>query len=356
MRFGISRGLALSGPALVILVAGCSGGNALSPTSAVPQSGLTGRSAQSVLRQSAARTSVLPPGRALVVRPDTSAGFVDASAPSKGEVFVSDAGLNDVFLFSAAGKPEALITGFSQPQGLGVDSTGNLYVANTNLSEIVVYKTDYKTIKETLDDSGQYPVDVKYDVRTGLIGVTNIISTSDGPGSVSFFAKGSTSPCVTVSNANWGRVYFGAFAAGGDFFIDGEDPNGNTLVGVVHGGCSATGIATLSTGNAISFPGGVQVTPNNQIVVDDQLAAAVYTYAHPTGGSLGSPLSTTFLSGSGDTVQFTLHRTADVLWTADAELASSYKFPYPAGGSPAKTISGLLEPIGVAENPLEAPF
>jgi len=354
MRFRISGGLALSGPALIILVAGCSGGNAVSPSSAVPQS--AGRSAQSVLRQSALRTSVLPPSHAFVSRPDTSAGFVNASAPSKGEVFVSDAALGDVFLFSAAGKPEALITGFSEPQGLGVDSTGNLYVANTNLSDIVVYKTDYKTIKETLDDSGQYPVDVKYDVRTGLIGVTNIISASGGPGSVSFFAKGSTSPCATVYNKNWARIYFGAFAAGGDFFVDGEDPNGNTLVGVVHGGCSATGISTLSTGNAISFPGGVQVTPNNEIAIDDQIAGAVYTYAHPTNNSLGSPLSTAFLSGSGDTVEFTFHRTADALWTADAELLSSFKFPYPAGGSPSKTISGLLEPIGVAENPLEAPY
>ncbi len=356
MRFRNLRGFALSGPAFVILVAGCSGGNTLSPSSAVPQSQVAGRSGLSIFKQSASRNSTLPPGRALVVRPDRSAGFVDASAPSKGEVFVSDAGLNDVFLFSAAGKPEALITGFSQPQGLGVDPTGNLYVANTNLSEIVVYKTDYKTIKETLNDSNQYPVDVKVDVRTGLIGVTNIISTLDGPGSVSFFAKGSTSPCATVYNKNWSRIYFGAFAAGGDFFIDGEDPDGNTLVGVVHGGCSATGIATLSTGNAISFPGGVQVTPNNEIAIDDQLAGAVYTYAHPTMSSLGSPLSTTFLSGSGDTVQFAFHRTADALWTADAVEASSFKFPFPAGGSAVKQISGLLEPIGVAENPLEAPY
>jgi len=43
------------------------------------------------------------------------------------------------------------------------------------------------------------------------------------------------------------------------------------------------------------------------------------------------------------------------LWTADASLAESNEYKYPAGGSPVKTISVGGQPIGVAVVPAEIP-
>ena len=358
MRIRRFLGCSLSGSALLALIAGCSGGgSASSPAAslAVPQSQPASRAAAAVMSQAALRTSVLPPNVAIKSKPDHSGGFVSPGASSLGAVFISDGALGDIFVFNDAGKPEAIIAGLSQPQGLGTDLYGDVYVANTNLSQILEYGPNYKTVKKTLSDPGQYPVDVKYDAQTGVVGVTNIISTSGGPGSVSFYAKNATTPCVTVSSKTWARIYFGAFDASGNFFIDGEASSGAVLVGVVEGGCSAFGIVTLTTGNTINFPGGVQVTPSNQIAIADQLGDIIFTYNHPVGNALGNPVDVTPLSSSGDPVQFSLSRGAGSLWTADAELASAIKYSYPAGGSATMTIKGLLQPIGAAINPLLVP-
>jgi len=305
-------------------------------------------------RQGPQTSSVLRPGVNVVSNPDLSAGFADVDAATKAAIIVSDAGTNDVYVYSTAGKLTATITGFNEPQGLGGDALGDLYVANTGNSDVLVYPNTYKKIKATLTDPGQSPVGVDV-TPTGVVGVTNIITTAGGPGSVSFYAKGKTTPCVTVANANWGRVYFGAFDDAGNFYIDGETPSGAVIVGVVKGECKAKAITTLTTANTITFPGGVHVSPTDKIAIDDQSGAAIYTYNPPVKNALGTPVSTTPITGASDPVTFAFTKTAADVWTADAGLAESLEYKYPAGGSPVKTITGFTQPIGVVVTPLEAP-
>ncbi len=299
--------------------------------------------------------SVLLPSVSRVSKPDLSSGFADVDASVKAAVIVSDSGTNDVYAYSSSGKLIATITGFSEPQGMGGTKAGSFYVADTGNSNILLYANDFKTKIATLKDPNQYPVGVSYYEKTGIVGVTNIISTSDGAGSVSFYAREKTTPCVTVSSSSWGRVYFDAFDADGNLFIDGEDTSGNVLVGEITGGCKATTITTLKVSNAISFPGGVQVTKTGDIAIGDQEGAAVYTYKAPVKGSLGKPIETTPLTGSSDAVTFAFTALDKYLWTADAGLAASEKFDYPAGGSPVAGITGFSEPIGVVVTPVEVP-
>src|ERR1700760_1659972 len=119
VEYAISASLALA------LLAGCSGGAAgnVAPSAAAPQS------SQSV--------SVLRPDVAVLRSNHAATAFVnkDIDAKSGGaSVIVSDASNNVVDIFNEAGKQLAQLTGFSQPQGLGLDSAGNLYVADTNNS------------------------------------------------------------------------------------------------------------------------------------------------------------------------------------------------------------------------------
>jgi hypothetical protein len=349
-------GYALSGSAILALLAGCSGGSPSSPTPAAPNALLhqpVSRSIDASSRRNAAPESVLRPSVVRVSKPDLSPGFVGPDAVTAA-IIVSDSGTNDVYAYSTKGKLVATLTGFSEPQGMGGTKAGSFYVANTGDSNILLYSNAFKKTA-TLKDPNQYPVGASYDEATGVVGVTNIISTSDGPGSVSFYAAGKTTPCATVSNSDWGRIYFGAFNSRGDLFIDGEDPDGNVLVGKITGECSAKSITTLSVGNTIFFPGGVQVTKQDKIVIDDQEGAAVYTYNPPVKGSLGQPVATTPLSDVSDPVTFALTNSVKDLWTADAGLAASQEFAYPAGGSAIATISGLTEPIGVVVTPAEVP-
>jgi hypothetical protein len=312
------------------------------------------RSMDSSSRRNADPLSVLRPDVYRASKPDLSIGFVDPDTAPKVAVIISDSGTNDVYGFSSTGKLVSTLTGFNEPQGMGGTKAGSFYVANTGDSNIILYSSAFKKVA-TLNDPNQYPVAAAYEETTGIVGVTNIISTSDGPGSVSFYAKGKTTPCKTVSSTNWGRVYFGAFNTKGTLFIDGEDPSGNVLVGEVTGGCSAKTITTLKVSNAITFPGGVEVTKTGDIAIGDQSGAAVYTYKPPIKGSLGAPVTTTPLTGASDDVTFSFTSTLKDLWTADAGLAAGEEYAYTAGGSPVKGISGLSLPIGVIATPVEVP-
>jgi len=341
------------------VLAGCSGGaSSSSPTPASPASLLhepSSRSIDASSRRNADPTSVLLPSVYRPSKPDLSTGFADTDASVTAAVIVSDGGTNDVYAYSNKGKLIATVTGFSEPQGMGGTKAGSFYVADTGNSNILLYANDFKTKIATLKDPNQYPVGVSYYEKTGIVGVTNIISTSGGPGSVSFYARDKTTPCTTVSSSSWGSVYFDSFDSNGNLFIDGLDDSGHVLVGEIVGGCKATTITTLKVGNAINFPGDVQVTKTDDIAIGDQEGAAIYTYKPPVKGSLGKPIETTPLTGSGDAVTFAFTALNKYLWTADAALASSSKYDYPAGGSPITAITGLSEPIGVVVTPVEVP-
>lgn len=269
---------------------------------------------------------------------------------------MSDLGRDTVNAYTPAGKLVAKITGFHQPQGLATDASGNIYVVNTLASNVLVYKNDYKTRISTLNNAGELAIGVGVDLTTGLIGVTNAGTKAGAPGSVEFYAKGTTTPCVTVKNSRWQRVYFGAFDNAGDFYVDGFDTAARVLVGVVKGGCKATTITTLTTPNTLYFPGGVQVSPTGALAVLDQQALAVYTYKPALSGSLGAPVSTTNLSGASDPVSFAFNSAGNALWEADAAYVNpeprAIEFTFPAGKEgPQYPIAGFDQPIGIVVTP-----
>jgi catechol 2,3-dioxygenase-like lactoylglutathione lyase family enzyme len=359
MRSIKSLGYAISGSAILALLAGCSGGGtSSSPMPGTPAALLhepPSRAIDASNRRNADPTSVLLPGVSRVSKPDLSPGFADVDAAAKAAIIISDGGANDIDVFSAKFKLIAKITGVSG--SLDATKSGSVYVTVTGTKSVLLYKNDYKTLLATLRDPNEYPVSSSYEETTGIVGVTNVISTSDGPGTVSFYAKGKTTPCVTVGSPAWGRVYFDAFDSKGNLFVDGQDPSGNTLIGEITGGCKAKTITTLKVGNVITFPGGVQVAKNDDLVVDDQSGAMVYTYKPPVRGSLGAPIVTTPLTGASDPVSLVFTSTGKNLWTVDAGLDVLDEYAYPAGGSPIGSISGppFVAPNSIAFIPVYGP-
>lgn len=276
--------------------------------------------------------------------------IAEPDAAAKASLIVSDAGTNTVDVFSTTGKLLATITGLSEPQGLSSDSAGDVYIANTAGSNVPVYKSDDKTLKSTLSDPNEYPADV--DVSTaGVVGVTNLISTSGGSGSVSFYAKDTTTPCVTVASSAWTRIYFGAFDRAGNFYIDGENSSGSVLLGIVSGGCAATSITTLKTTISIQVPGAVAVTPADKLVVSD---GTIFTFDLPQKGVLGPPIAKTKIKGAGAASAIAFTASGNDLWTISSQ---ALEYAYPTGGSPVKhvALAGLLQPIGLLVTPFAQP-
>jgi len=301
---------------------------------------------------SVARPDVVFPGP-IVVHPFVNSA---AMATAATKIFVSDARNNVVNIYNTSGKQLAQLTGFSQPQGLATDIKGNLYVADTNNSQILVFAPPYKKAPKKLADPGFFPAGVAVVTigRTTYVGVSNICSApACQQGGFIVYKNGKSKGAFQSSLIN--RVYFCGFDAKGNFFVSGQDSGGLPTFGEVAGATRGkTAYKTVTTGNSISFPGGVQVTLKGKIAIGDQNAASIFTYNPPKGGTFGTPIHTTALTGSGDAVTYAFTSTDRDLWIADVVNANTAEYKYPAGGSSVTTIpvSGG-SPIGVAIVPAQ---
>jgi hypothetical protein len=291
-------------------------------TAGNPTTGITNDETSAGSTTILARTGVVFRGP-IAVHP-----FVDVAAiqASGTKIFVT---VNNVVnIYNPSGKQLGQLTGFSEPQGLATDGKGNLYVADTGNSRIQVYAPPYTKKPKTLSDPGQYPVCVSVLNDGEFVAVTNL------PGSVTFYKNGKAESPIPV-----GRVYFCAFDAKGDLYVDGLNSIGGVEVGEIanltKGGRK---LKILAHKGSILFPGGVQVTTGGKIAILDQEATSIYTFNPPVKGSLGSPVATTPLTGSSDPVTFVFTHTNKDLWDADAGLAEVGEFAYPAGGSALKSI------------------
>ncbi len=285
-------------------------------------------------------------------------GFMSpqSGVPGGASGFVADYRNNAVYIYNAAGQLTGTLTGFGSPDGVAVDKGAALYVADENNFRVQVYAAGYRGQPTTLMDVGQYPVDVSVD-GNGNVAVANIVSTSHGPGSVSFYAPGATSPTNTVYGSNFASVYFDGFDARGNLYVDGLDSNGKTLVGEIIGGINGTAITTLTTNNTIAFPGGVKVSGEGAIAIDDQGSLAIDSYRPPKNGSLGSPVAVTPLTGASDPAAFAFVPGNRLMLVADAALGTASLFAYPKGGTPVKTLElpQGAEPFGTAVYPPAVP-
>jgi len=322
VRTSAYLGFLLRSAAAVALLGGCSGSGSQPPVANAPQ--------------------------------DTNADSLSAD-----QVIVSDSFANTVSVFDAKGRLQTrLKKGINAPLGLATDSAGNLYVANSQDANVLVYSQPYKSVGLTLNEPGRYPLDVAVS-KAGLVGVMNPTAPS-GPGNVTFYKKGSTSACANVSDSNWNEMSFGAFDASGNLFVDGVDRDGNPLVGEVSGGCAAKSVTTLRVGNTLSGVVGVQVVHGNILILNQNYATftpEIYTYAPPSGGSLGSPIATTKLSAGIEMEGFAMTRDDRDLWIAHSDVAyGRIEYAYPGG----RFVKSFNEPdlktaYGIAVNPAASP-
>lgn len=161
-----------------------------------------------------------------------------------------------------------------------------------------------------MSDPGQYPVDVAVLENGEFVAVTNILSTSGRPGSVTLYKKGKA--VRTISSSSRARVYFDGFDAKGNLYVDGENSNGDVVVGeIAKLTTSGKTIKTLTYNGTIGFPGAVVVTTASKIAVADQIAGVIHTYNPPKNGSLGNPIYTTPLAGSSDPVTLSAQQGRD---------------------------------------------
>jgi hypothetical protein len=355
---------ALGAAVTLAMFAGCSSGGSQINSAPLGQvAGASGQSTARLLSQGdAIDNTVLPSGTALVSRaPIMTASFMNEDASSKPLIFVSDVADGVVNIYPQGGKSQkqvGQITGLKEPQGIATDAQGNLYVANTNASNILVFAPPYtKGPSFTIPDAGEYPADVAIS-SAGVVAVTNICNAPHcvvDSGNVTFYAKGSTKRCATVSDeTNFSRPTFAGFDKTGNLYIDAvEAPIQND--GLIAGGCKAQSIQFITGPYTVGFPGSVQVDKAGRIAITDPVRDQIETFDPPVNGNLGNPVTVTPLNGLNSAISSALLASGKSAYVADTQSAAAYEFAYTPGGAPKNTIAVGGQPVGVAVTPAEQP-
>ena len=180
-----------------------------------------------------------------------------ASAAAQGSnplIYAADAANNAIYVYNNVpnSTPTRVITtGINNPQGITVDSGGNLYVANAATNDVLVYAPGSGTPNRTYSQGLNGPSDVAVST-TGELYVTNTLS-----GNVVVYPPGSTTPSITWQSPVANTAALGIALqtpAGGDAYVSYESPSGGGLLSC------AIGSATCA-GTGISVPGAFALAP-----------------------------------------------------------------------------------------------
>jgi hypothetical protein len=272
---------------------------------------------------------------------------MDHAAKSGPLVYVTDSGTNTAQVYEYPSlKNVGQIGGLDNPQGDCVDKNGNVWIVNTQASQILEYAHGGTTPIATLSDPNQYPVGCSFDPASGNLAVSNFYSTSGPPGSISIYTKASGAP-ATFTPPGFAVVYYLSYDEKGTLYLDGIDSGSSFLFSSFSG----KKFTSITLAHPIGGPGTVQAI-GDRVIVGDQANGNNAAYAFKIHGTKGMLIKTTPLTGANDVVQFDIYKNAlvgaDINFSAGSTLD---RFKYPAGGSPVKSTSGLNAPIGTVVSP-----
>lgn len=279
-------------------------------------------------------------------------------------LFVSDYGNGNVYIFTMPAMAlKGTLTGFSFPEGECSDASGNIWITNTGASQVLQYSRT-GTLLNTINIPGEYPASCAVNKATNDLAVTNIESTSGGPGSVMVF-KNSTGTPTTYTNASIYLYFFDGYDNNGNLFFDGMDSSRVvSYFAELSAGSSNTQLITLS-GATLTVAGMIQwYNKGNYIALGDQACGGVSSaciYWITVSGSTGTNLGTTTLSN------YTGGNVCDMAEGVIAGNGERYvagpdyescgytpitanRWPYEGGGTPTNynNTTSFSEPLGAA--------
>jgi len=350
MRIPRSIGIAVGVAASVALLAGCSGSGS---SSVAPTTLGGGSGSQSVVRNHV--PTILPSAVLNMIHPGAPYTGKSWASPNTGGALVYACGYfaNACNWYHNGHNVQAgVISGLVNPQGVGVDSSGAVWIANTGASNVPWYAPGSTTLIATLDDTGWYPVDVAI-AKDGTVYVANIFSTSFTAGNVEIYAPGSLTPTGSISDPNFFQVIsvavdenhlvvvcYNASAGGGacDMFPHGKGSGINVISG-------------------LAFAGGVGFDRAESIVANDQLGPTTGTWETDDNGVTFGHCNT--MTQSGDPLMLNFNPAGDDLFIANAANGNvteqkfrdctgkgALEFTYSAGWSASNPPYGVVETPG----------
>jgi DNA-binding beta-propeller fold protein YncE len=318
--------------ALTVL-AGCGGGSSQPGLSSATPFTLTAR---------AASVAAAP----AVTRAERPYSWMSPDAKNADLLYVSNDGNNLVYVYSyPQGRLKGFLTGFNEPQGECADKAGDVWITNTNDSDILEYAHGGTSPIETLNDPGEYPVGCAIDPTTGNLAVTNISGTSSySQGNILVYPFASGTPTSYTDPAIY-NMYFCGYDDKGNLFVDGLDLDYRQFQFAELPKKGKNLFKNISLNRTIAFPGEVQ-WDGKYVAVGDQGEGqyGVSSAIDRTTGASGKVVAVVPLSGSCDIVQGWIQSGQLVGPEYCSNEAGVWK--YPAGGTATKTLAGEAGPIG----------
>jgi hypothetical protein len=289
-----------------------------------------------------------------------------ADHKSKDLLYISTAnstiGSTDVTFFTyPAGKLVATIRGFSNPRGLCVDKSGNVFITNFSGADVLEYPHGSTIPKRNIEDTGHGPYGCSVDPTSGNLAVANYCSGNPyGTGSCS---RGSAAAVTVFSDAKgqpkaytnpaFENFFFCSYDGSGNLFVDGYGAVGYSLFEFGEIPRGGTALKRITLNQMIEYPGGVQ-WDGQHIAVGDYRTGIIYQFA--IKGSSGKETGSTTLTDGEGTNQFWID--GDKVIAAGYIYQSYYDtqhfigvWNYPAGGAPTQEISGYANLYGIAVSP-----
>ncbi len=277
---------------------------------------------------------------------------MSAAAKTSPELlYVSDLGTFDVDVYrfpslARAGK----LTGFDEPQGECTDAEGNVWIANTRVSQMLAFAHGGTSPIATLNDPLGYPSGCAVDPTSGDLAVTNLYGFS-GAGSVLVYKHARGTP-TSYANPNQFYYYFGGYDRKGDLYVSGSTSKKAFLLSVLPHGRSSMSTVAIA-GGKIYFPGTVAWIGSTLVLGDQRCndRASSCFYELSVSGMSARITGTTSLKGACDVAQ--AYVGASRLAGGDYDYCKDGRgctdvWPFPAGGSPKIRVSGPRMPVGAA--------
>ncbi len=251
------------------------------------------------------------------------------------------------------------ITGFNQPQGECSDNHGNIYVADTQATQVEEYSRT-GTLLNTYPDKSGYPVGCAVNPLNGDLAVANISGFST-LGHVLVFTSPSSRPSMVINPAQVSYFFLG-YDIHGDLWVDGRDRQKNYIVSA----CGGFVCHTINlSGGKIYFPGAVQWDQKEYswVLFDQRCGNTTAACSYWVSGSGVLGQATNYQNYSGGAVcdmiqgvvaaygkRYTAGTDYEYIGCPNAGNSSVNRWKYPAGGAPTNYATELVtqQPAGAA--------
>jgi hypothetical protein len=284
--------------------------------------------------------------------PDRGPSWI-APAVAKEMLYVSNDGTDSVYIYQyPQGRRIGKLTGLQGPSGVCTNSSGDVWVVEGAISQLVEYAHGgTKRIADRADTGAGDLLGCSVDPKTGNLAVADL-GDSSGPGNVAIFADAKGTP-KKYKASNLAAAYFCAYDDSGNLFIDGVNASGAFQFLELPSG--STKLVTITLNQSVGFPGGV-AWDGKYVAIGDQEyqnghSSAIYQVS--VSGSSGTVTGTTKLGGSCDVLQFGIY-SGTVAAPDDCDNDLSL-YDYPAGGSPTLTVAGLEYPVAAVVSVASSP-